>query len=197
MRESGRERPPLANARDGFPRYPGGSLTPRPRAQVMQNHVAQHAVRLMARPCCPPRRALASIQCPRGRQHVRQQRFRKERSMTLIKPRTRGKQLVRHRTRLRSETNETLYTYAHFIGEPTEYVLNQVIGTVLAKDQGLPAVANLASGVLRPAKLAARNWRPSASIEVARCRSPDPRGDTCSGKGNVRVPGGSHAAPPD
>ena len=55
--------------------------------------------------------------------------------MSLIKPRTRGKQLVRHRTRLDRETNETLYAYAHFIGEPTEDVLNQVIDTVLAKDK--------------------------------------------------------------
>ena len=55
--------------------------------------------------------------------------------MSLIKPRTRGKQLVRHRTRLDRETNETLYAYAHFLGEPTEYVLNQVIDTVLAKDK--------------------------------------------------------------
>jgi hypothetical protein len=55
--------------------------------------------------------------------------------MSLIKRRTRGKQLIRHRTRLDWETNETLYAYAHFIGEPTEYVLNQVIDTVLAKDK--------------------------------------------------------------
>ncbi len=58
--------------------------------------------------------------------------------MLLIKPRTRGKQLVRHRRRLDRETNETLYAYAHFIGEPTEYVLNQVIDTVLAKDKDFP-----------------------------------------------------------
>lgn len=55
--------------------------------------------------------------------------------MALIKPRTRGKQLVRHRTRLDQSTNETLYAYAHFIGESTEYVINQVIDTVLAKDR--------------------------------------------------------------
>ena len=55
--------------------------------------------------------------------------------MALIKPRTRGKHLVRHRTRLDQETNETLYAYAHFLGESTEYVLNQVIDTVLAKDK--------------------------------------------------------------
>lgn len=55
--------------------------------------------------------------------------------MSLIKPRTRGKQLVRHRTRLDRETNETLYAYAEFIGESTEYVINQAIDTVLAKDK--------------------------------------------------------------
>jgi len=53
----------------------------------------------------------------------------------VIKPRTRGKQLVPHRTRLDYETNETLYAYAQFIGEPTEYILNQVIDTVLARDK--------------------------------------------------------------
>jgi hypothetical protein len=55
--------------------------------------------------------------------------------MPLIKPRIRGKQLVKHRTRLDRENNETLYAYAHFLGESTEYVLNQVIDTVLAKDK--------------------------------------------------------------
>jgi hypothetical protein len=55
--------------------------------------------------------------------------------MALIKPRTRGKQLVRHRTRLDHETNETLYAYAQFLSESTEYVLNQVIDTVLARDK--------------------------------------------------------------
>lgn len=59
--------------------------------------------------------------------------------MSLIKARTRGKQLVRHRTRLDHETNETLYAYAHFIGESTEYVLNQVIDTVLARDKDFVA----------------------------------------------------------
>ncbi|HEU4886702.1 MAG TPA: hypothetical protein VFV49_02365 [Thermoanaerobaculia bacterium] len=44
--------------------------------------------------------------------------------MPLIKPRTRGKQLVKHRTRLDCENNETLYAYAQFLGESTEYVLN-------------------------------------------------------------------------
>ena len=56
--------------------------------------------------------------------------------MALIKPRTRGKQLVRHRTRLDRETNETLYAYANFIGESTEYVLNQVIDNFLDTPAG-------------------------------------------------------------
>src|SRR5687767_14314594 len=55
--------------------------------------------------------------------------------MPLIKPRTRGKQLIKHRTRLDRENNETLYAYAHFLGESTEYVLNEIINTVLAKDK--------------------------------------------------------------
>jgi hypothetical protein len=61
--------------------------------------------------------------------------FRKGDVMPLIKPRTRGKRLVKHSTRLDHENNETLYAYAAFLGEPTEYVLNQVIDTVLAKDK--------------------------------------------------------------
>ena len=55
--------------------------------------------------------------------------------MPVIKPRTRGKQLVRHITRFDRENNETLYAYAHFLSEPTEYVLNQLIESVLAKDK--------------------------------------------------------------
>ena len=55
--------------------------------------------------------------------------------MSLIKPRTRGKHIVRHRTRLDHETHETLHAYAQFLGESPEYVLNQVIDAVLAKDK--------------------------------------------------------------
>jgi hypothetical protein len=44
--------------------------------------------------------------------------------MPLIEPRARGKQLVKHRTRLDREGNETLYANAHFLGESTEYVLS-------------------------------------------------------------------------
>ena len=55
--------------------------------------------------------------------------------MPLIKPRTRGKQILRHIARLDRENNETLHAYAAFLGESTDYVLNQVIDTVLARDK--------------------------------------------------------------
>ena len=55
--------------------------------------------------------------------------------MPLIKARTRGKQFIRLVTRLERENNETLYAYAQFLSEPAEYVLNQLIDTVLAKDK--------------------------------------------------------------
>jgi len=59
--------------------------------------------------------------------------------MPVIKPRTTQKQLVRHITRLYRENNETLFAYAKFIGEPTEYVLNQLVETVLLKDRDFHA----------------------------------------------------------
>ena len=55
--------------------------------------------------------------------------------MALIKPRTRGKQTVRLITKLFRENNETLCAYAKFLEEDVEYVLNQLIGTKLAKDK--------------------------------------------------------------
>jgi hypothetical protein len=55
--------------------------------------------------------------------------------MPVIKARTRGKHLVRHITRLDRENYETLFAYAAFLGEPQEYVLNQLVDTVLAKDK--------------------------------------------------------------
>ena len=78
--------------------------------------------------------------------------------MPLIKPRTRGKQLVKHRTRLDRENNETLYAYAQFLGESTEYVLNQVIDTVLARDKEFVQVAGVPSEArIVPARAIARD----------------------------------------
>jgi hypothetical protein len=59
--------------------------------------------------------------------------------MSIIKPRTRGKQFVSYRVRLDRENHETLHAYATFIGEDAEYVLNAVIDTVLAKDKEFAA----------------------------------------------------------
>ena len=55
--------------------------------------------------------------------------------MPVIKPRTRGKQIVRHITRLDVENNELLFAYARFLGEPTDYVINQLVESVLGKDK--------------------------------------------------------------
>lgn len=55
--------------------------------------------------------------------------------MSVIKARTRGKRLVKHRTRLDQQNQETLYAYATFLDESPEYVLNELIDTVLAKDR--------------------------------------------------------------
>lgn len=55
--------------------------------------------------------------------------------MPVIKARTRGKHIVRHITRLDRENVETLHAYAMFLAEPPEYVLNQMIETLLARDR--------------------------------------------------------------
>ena len=82
--------------------------------------------------------------------------------MPLIKPRTRGKQVVRQIVRLDRETNETLFAYAQFLGEPTDYVLNQVIDTVLAKDKEFQAwrTEHGESFVPRPGSRSHRPRRP-------------------------------------
>ena len=55
--------------------------------------------------------------------------------MSVIKPRTRGKHFVEHRTRLDRENHETLYAYAAFLDEDVDYVLNQLIESVLERDR--------------------------------------------------------------
>lgn len=55
--------------------------------------------------------------------------------MSLIKPRARGKAFVQYRTCLERENHETLHAYAAFLGEDPEYVVNQLIDDVLAKDR--------------------------------------------------------------
>ena len=55
--------------------------------------------------------------------------------MPVIKPRTRGKHVVEHRTRLDRDNHETLYAYAAFVEEEPDYIVNQLVETVLAKDK--------------------------------------------------------------
>jgi hypothetical protein len=79
--------------------------------------------------------ARSSRTAPRDGHDRRISLRRGEGALPSIKPRTRGKQLVKHRTRLDRENNETLYAYPHFHGESPEYVLNPLIDTVLARDK--------------------------------------------------------------
>src|SRR4051812_8295122 len=55
--------------------------------------------------------------------------------MSRIKPRTHGKEIVRHITRVDRENYETLFAYAQFLGESPDYLVNQLVQTVLAKDK--------------------------------------------------------------
>ena len=92
--------------------------------------------------------------------------------MPLIKPRTRGKQIVRHIARLERENAETLHAYAAFLGESTDYVLNQVIDTVLAKDKEFVkwradhAHSHLPTAASRPRRNRAMTGRHSVSALV-------------------------------
>ena len=89
--------------------------------------------------------------------------------MPVIKPRTRGKRFVRHTTRLDHENNETLYAYAQFIGEPVEYVVNQLVETFLGKDKDFVAwrAEHPASHVPPPARQQ-RQQKRAANAERAR-----------------------------
>lgn len=96
--------------------------------------------------------------------------------MPLIKARTRGKQFVRLVTRLERENNETLYAYAQFLGEPVEYIVNQVIDTVLARDKEFVA------------------WRAEHSDSFVPRRTPRVRKRTARGdatRGGASADGGS------
>ena len=91
--------------------------------------------------------------------------------MPVIKPRTRGKQIVRHISRLDRENTETLYAYAEFLGEPTDYVVNQLIDSVLATDKEFVAwrAEHPESYVPAPSSQPKRKKRPARKVEnVAR-----------------------------
>ena len=105
--------------------------------------------------------------------------------MSLIKPRTRGKQRVQHRTRLDRENHETLYAYAAFINEDAEYVINELIDTVLARDKDFMKWRAEHSESFAPRGVAARvgvaRQRPVVTREAATARA------SVSGPGEGRV----------
>lgn len=98
--------------------------------------------------------------------------------MPVIKPRTRGKQIVRHIARLDRENTETLYAYAQFLSEPTDYVMNQLIDSVLATDKEfvawrtehpesyMPALSNQHKRKKRPARKLENLPRPASPTTV-------------------------------
>ncbi len=54
--------------------------------------------------------------------------------MPVIKPRTRGKHVVEHGTRLDRDNHEALYAYAAFVEEDPAQIANQIVEPRLSKD---------------------------------------------------------------
>ncbi len=77
--------------------------------------------------------------------------------MSLIKPRARGKVFVQYRTCLERQNHETLHAYAVFLGEDPEYVVNQLIDDVLAKDRDFVKWRAEHGGPFAPRAAAARS----------------------------------------
>lgn len=104
--------------------------------------------------------------------------------MSLIKPRTRGKHFAHVRVRLEQQNYETLDAYATFLGEDLEYVLNEVIDQVLAKDKAFvtwrvqhqPSTALPARhGRTRDRVTHAATVRPAATSDAIGTASPNGR----------------------
>src|ERR1700758_2891091 len=95
--------------------------------------------------------------------------------MALIKPRSRGKQFVHVRARLEQQNYETLFAYAAFLGEDVDYVLNEVIDRLLAKDKDFvawraahpQAYASPSAATRRPAPPPHRSHPPRPSATAA------------------------------
>jgi hypothetical protein len=90
--------------------------------------------------------------------------------MTIIKRRPARTPIVRHICRLRQPNRDTLMAYARFLGDSPDYVLNQVIEAVLAKDRDFLA--------WREAGATERSERPQASADARPAGDPPapPRG---------------------
>ena len=59
--------------------------------------------------------------------------------MPLIKARANRVRIVRHICRLQEPNRDALVLYARFIGDTPDYVLNQLLATMLAKDRDFVA----------------------------------------------------------
>ena len=106
--------------------------------------------------------------------------------MPLIKPRTRGKQLVRRMVTLDRETNETLFAYVHFLGESTDYVFNEVGQYRPARDKEFQAWRAEHTASFVPPSSASQ---PVEASEQTPCRTAAVRGRRCARrKGTSRQP---------
>jgi len=90
--------------------------------------------------------------------------------MPLIKPRTRGKDFVRLIAQVEHENFEALHAYAEFISEPPDYVLNQLIDGVLAKDKEFVTWRSSHPESYAPKKQPGRRAKAPASIKVVAAR---------------------------
>src|SRR3954468_9962797 len=177
-----RDRPPGRSRDVSDPTRRAAFLTPAPvRGSLTSRLLSPNGQRIrhaVASCFAPANRARhsprrSSRQTPRFRTKFEGSFLReKECRMPLIKPRTRGKQIVRHIARLDRENAETLHAYAAFLGESTDYVLNQVIDTVLAKDKDFVkwradhAHSHLPSAASRPRRNRGMTARHSVSAVV-------------------------------
>jgi hypothetical protein len=101
--------------------------------------------------------------------------------MSLIRPRTRGKQFVQLRTRLEDQNHETLHAYAAFLGEDAEYVLNELIDGLLAKDKEFVTWRTSHSHTYAPQALAARVPVHTTGRGKRAASAPDETGHLASG----------------
>ena len=72
--------------------------------------------------------------------------------MPLIKPRPHRVKILRHICRLKEPNRDALVAYARFIGEPVDYVINQLIAATLAKDREFTAWREAHASLTPPAR---------------------------------------------
>ena len=101
--------------------------------------------------------------------------------MSRIKPRTHGKEIVRHIARVDRENYETLFAYAQFLGESADYIVNQLLQTVLAKDKEFLAWRAQHSESFAPSKrreVSATRHAPTGPAGAALSTNTAPAGPT-------------------